>query len=169
MHRPIQRLLATLILSIAVAIPAMAADNDTHPAAQAVLDFNNAITTRNMDVGWPLLAEGAVQFNLHPVHAGMGEDPPLTEDLLALWTTVTTLLFATTEIYERHIHITNVQTDGELATVWTETQTKTKSEGKEPSVREFSEMYFLINKDDSGWRIAGTATNRPVDNISVAE
>jgi hypothetical protein len=169
MQRPFQNLLAILILSIAVAIPAMAADNETHPAAQAVLDFNKAITTRDMEPGWPLLAKGAVQFNLHPVHAGMGEDPPLTEDLLALWTTVTTLLFATTEAYERNITITGVQTEGELATVWTETQTSTKREGKEPNVREFSEMYFLINKDDSGWRIAGTATNRPVDNISVAE
>jgi hypothetical protein len=169
MHRPLQRLLATLILSIAAATPAMAADNNTHPAAQAVLDFNHAITTRNMQTGWPLLAKGAVQFNLHPVHAGMGEDPPLTEDLLALWTTVTTLLFATTEAYARHPEITDVQTNGELATVWTQTQTSTIRKGKEPNVRKFSELYFLINKDDSGWRIAGTATNRPVDNISVAK
>jgi hypothetical protein len=28
-------------------------------------------------------------------------------------------------------------------------------------------MYFLVNKDDAGWLIAGTATNRPIDSIPV--
>lgn len=34
-------------------------------------------------------------------------------------------------------------------------------------VLDFTEMYFLVNKNDTGWRIAATATNRPVDEIPV--
>ena len=37
----------------------------------------------------------------------------------------------------------------------------------EPMILNFSEMYFLVNKDNTGWLIAGTATNRPVDSIPV--
>jgi ketosteroid isomerase-like protein len=166
-QRPIQTFLTALILGIAIVLPTMAADNETHPAAQAVLNFNKAVTTRDMETGLALLADGAVQYHLHPAHPGMSEEHPLTEDMTAMWTTVSALLFSTTEAYERHIEIRDVRVDGELAVVWTQTRTVTRREGKEQTGLEFSEMYFLINKDNGGWRIAGTATNRPVDDISI--
>jgi len=73
-------------------LPTMAADNETHPAAQAVLDFNEAVTTRNMEAGLELLADGGIQYHLHPAHPGMSLDHPLTEDMTAMWTTVSALL-----------------------------------------------------------------------------
>lgn len=54
-----------------------------------------------MDTAMALLADGGVQFQLHPAHPGMPEDHPLTED------------------------------------------------------------------NETGWRTAGTATNRPIDEIPV--
>ena len=156
-------LLAALL---AAALPVAYADN--HPAADAVLTFNQAVTDRDMDTAMGLLADGGVQFNLHPAHPGMPENPPLTEDMATMWKVVAAILFPSTDAYERQVEVTSVQTDGELATVWTQTRTVTHRKGQaEPMVLEFSEMYFLVNKDGEGWRIAATATNRPVDSIPV--
>jgi ketosteroid isomerase-like protein len=166
MPRTILVCLAALV-AVAVAPTAIAAD-DAHPAARAILEFNNAVTTRDMDTAMALLADGGVQFHLHPAHPGMSEDHPLTEDMATMWNTVSAILFPTTESYERKIEIVDVHADGELAVVWTQTQTVTHRKGKDkPMVLDFSEMYFLVNKNDMGWRIAGTATNRPVDEIPV--
>lgn len=168
MHRFMQTVLTALIMSLAVAAPTIADDSATHPAAQAILDFNQAVTTQDMDTALALLADGGVQFHLHPAHPGMPEDPPLTEDMATMWKTVSAILFPTTDGYERQVEIVDVHADGELAVVWTQTKTITQRKDKaEPMVLDFSEMYFLVNKNDTGWRIAGTATNRPVDEIPV--
>ncbi|MGI9343209.1 MAG: hypothetical protein ACR2QV_10170 [Gammaproteobacteria bacterium] len=166
-------MLRTILLCLAalsatgLAPAAIAADED-HPAAQAILEFNHAVTTRDMNTAMALLADGGVQFHLHPAHPGMADDPPLTEDMAAMWNTVSAILFPTTDAYERKIEIIDVHADGELAVVWTQTQTVTHRKGKDkPMVLDFSEMYLLVNKNDTGWRIAGTATNRPVDDIPV--
>ena len=63
------------------ALTLAAADDSPHPAARAVLTFNQAITDRDMDTAMGLLADGGVQFHLHPAHPGMPEDHPLTEDM----------------------------------------------------------------------------------------
>ena len=167
-----QRLFPTLatafILCLGGNLTAVADADPTHPAAQAIVDFNLAVTARDMDTAMSLLADGGVQFHLHPAHPGMPEDHPLTEDMTAMWTTVSAILFPTTMSYERRVEVRDVRVDGELAVVWTQTQTITQRKGKtEPMVLDFSEMYFLVNKNDSGWRIAGTATNRPIDQIPV--
>lgn len=157
-----------LALTVWFACTPLDAADAPHPAARAVLEFNQAITERDMDKAMPLLADGGVQFHLHPAHPGMSEDHPLTEDAATMWKTVSAILFPTTETYERLVEVTDVRADGELAVVWTQTRTITHRKGKaEPMELEFSEMYFLVNKNDGGWKIAGTATNRPVDNIPV--
>ena len=158
--------LAAFVLFCALTLAA--ADDAPHPAARAVVTFNQAITDRQMDTAMGLLADGGVQFHLHPAHPGMAENPPLTEDMATMWTTVSAILFPTTDAYQRIVEVTNVSADGELAVVWTNTKTITQRKGKaDPMELEFSEMYFLVNKNDSGWKIAGTATNRPVDSIPV--
>ncbi|MAF83091.1 MAG: hypothetical protein QGF90_15660 [Gammaproteobacteria bacterium] len=73
---PIQILLTALLLSLAASVPTLAAENDIHPAAQTVLNFNTALSSRDMDTALALLAEGAVQYNLHPAHPGMSERFP---------------------------------------------------------------------------------------------
>ena len=166
MHTPFLKGLTALAV-FCVLTTAGAADAP-HAAAQAVIDFNQAVTDREMDTAMALLADGGVQFHLHPAHPGMSEDHPLTEDMTTMWKTVSAILFPTTDAYERIVEVADVRADGELAVVWTQTTTITHRKGKaEPMRLEFSEMYFLVNKDNSGWKIAGTATNRPVDSIRV--
>jgi len=169
MQRAFLTALTSLIVILAWAPQGTAATGDaSHPAAATIIEFNKAVTDRDMDTAIALLAEGGVQYNLHPAHPGMPLDHPLTEDMATMWKTVSPILFATTDGYERIIEIEAVHADGELAVVWTKTKTITHRKGKEePMVLEFSEMYFLVNKDDTGWLIAGTATNRPVDEIPV--
>jgi hypothetical protein len=169
MRRIFPAMLAALVLFVAPAPPGSAETDDAnHPAARTIIEFNKAVTARDMDTAMSLLAEGGVQFHLHPAHPGMSEDHPLTEDMPTMWTVVSAILFPTTDAYERKIKIADVYSDGELAVVWTETTTIThRKDIDEPMVLNFSEMYFLVNKDNTGWLIAGTATNRPVDSIPV--
>jgi ketosteroid isomerase-like protein len=163
-----QRAIHCLVIAAAIAAVPALADDATHPAAQVVVDFNNAVNAEDMDAALALVADGGVQFHLHPAHPGMPEDPPLTEDMATMWKMVSAILFPTTDGYERRIEIVDVHADGELAVVWTQTKTVTRRRDEaEPMVLDFSEMYFLVNKNDTGWRIAGTATNRPVDEIPV--
>ena len=54
--------------------------------------------------------------------------------------------------------------------VWTTTRTQTVMKGKsadDTPFKHYSEMWFLINKDNTGWKIAGTASNRPTDSIEI--
>jgi hypothetical protein len=165
MQRPILILLAIFVSLLATA-PAGA--DDTHPAANAVIAFNQAITDRQVDAATAWIANGAVQFHLHPAHPGMSEDHPLTEDMDTMWTTVAAILFPTTDSYARSVEIVDVRADGELATVWTDSKTTTYRKGKtEPMVLEFSEIYLMVNKNATGWKIAGNASNRPIDEIAV--
>jgi hypothetical protein len=160
---------AALILSVFGTGAVTAETRDAaHPAARTIIEFNECVTNRDMDTAMGLLAEGSVQYQIQPAHPGMPDDQPLTADMTAMWKTVAAILFPTTESYERIVEITDVRVDGELATVWTQTKTITHRKGKEePMVLEFSEIYFLVNKNDTGWLIAGNASNRPVDEIPV--
>jgi len=166
-----KRYLITGLLAATVGWSASSAaesGTQTHPAAQAVVEFNDAVTQRDMDAAMSLIADGGIQYHLRPAHPGMPEDHPLTEDMATMWKTVAAILFPTTDSYMRTVEIENVQIDGELAVVWTQTRTVTQRKGKdEPMILTFSEMYFLVNKNESGWRIAGTASNRPIDSIPV--
>ena len=169
MHRAILALLVIVSGTILGNFQANAESGDkSHPAALAIIKFNESVTNREMDSAMALLAEGSVQYQIQPAHPGMPEDQPLTADMTAMWKTVAAILFPTTDSYERQVEITDVRVDGELATIWTQTKTVTHRKGKdEPMVLEFSEIYFLVNKNDTGWLIAGNASNRPVDEIPV--
>ena len=158
-----------LILVISGGFQATAETSDaSHRAARIIIEFNECVTSRDMDTAMGLLAEGSVQYQIQPAHPGMPEDQQLTADMTAMWKTVAAILFPTTDSYEREVEITDVRVDGELATVWTQTKTITHRKGKEEHmVLEFSEIYFLVNKNDTGWLIAGNASNRPIDEIPV--
>ncbi len=164
MIRVTSSLIGLLVLGSGFAYAATAEE----AASTVVTEFNAAVTRRDMDAAMRLLAEGSVEFNLHPAHPGMPEDPPLTTDMVSSWKTVSSILFPSTDAYERIVDITDVTVSGELAVVWTHTKTITHRKNKaEPMILEFSEVYFLVNKNDSGWKIAGTANNRPVDSINI--
>jgi ketosteroid isomerase-like protein len=169
MQRAFFTAIVALVLAVFGTLQAAAETSDaSHPAARAIIDFNHSITNQDIDTAIALLAEGSIQYQLHPTHPGMPEDQPLTADLPALWKTVAAVLSATTEGYERQVEIIDVHASGELAIVWTQTKTITNLKDKdEPMVLEFTEMYFLVNKNDTGWLIAGTASNRPVDDIPI--
>jgi hypothetical protein len=126
MRHLITVLLSVPVLCIGLAQQGAAETGDTsHPAAKVIIEFNEAVTTRDMDTAMALLADGGVQFHLHPAHPGMSTDHPLTEDMPTMWKTVSAILFPTTDAYERIVQIDTVHTDGELAVVWTQTKTVT--------------------------------------------
>lgn len=162
-------LIIALTLNVLGTTPSIAEPGGAmHPAARAIVEFNESVTNRDIDAAIELLAEGSIQYQIQPAHPGIPEDQPLTADMIAMWRTVAAILFPTTDSYERIVEITDVRVDGELATVWTKTKTITHRKDKEePMVLEFSEMYFLVNRNDTGWLIAGNASNRPVDDIPV--
>ena len=162
------KLAAIAVLNVVIWTTTLATEGPANSAAQTVLDFNAAVTSRDMDTAMALLADGGVQFHLRPAHPGMPENHPLTEDMATMWKTVSAILFPTTNSYERKVEILSTHIEGELAVVWTQTRTITdRKSTSEPMVLDFLEMYFLVNKDNTGWRIAGTTTNRPLDAIPV--
>ena len=151
--------------------PGLAPAEDLHPAAAVVETFNKAVSAQDMDTAMAQLAKGSVQFQVHPAHRGApGGDQTLTMDMAATWQMVSAILFPTAESYTRQVTIDKVNADGELAVVWTTTRTQTVMKGKSAAdtpFKQYSEMWFLINKDDTGWKIAGTASNRPTDDVDI--
>ena len=164
----IEAVFRTLLLAtFFITFPAHA-DHQSDAGARAVVeDFNTAITARDMDTALALLAEGSVQFQLRALHPGMSDSPPLTADLNDTWKAVAGSLFTISESYERVANISQAHAQGYIATVWTNTTTRTvgKDNG-EPMELSFSEVYLLIKKP-GGWKIAGIADNRKPDNIQV--
>ena len=59
---------ATTLVAVLVTLSSAETDNDAHPAALTILKFNEAVTSRDMDTALSLLADGGIQFNLHPAH-----------------------------------------------------------------------------------------------------
>ncbi len=167
--------LATFLVLGCGELPSRAAGGEGEPSSEAssevsageptatVLAFNQAVSDQDRGAALGLLAEGSVQFNLRPSHAGMGtdEDTGLTQDLTAMWSVVTGVLFARLESYVRSVEPTGEQVSGDVATVWTRTRTESREPGADaPSVIEFTEAYLLLRLDGA-WRIAGVANNRP--------
>jgi|GEM_PF-1395391 len=160
-------LLTLLLAALFVTFPAHA-DHQSDATARAVVeDFNTAITARDADSALALLAEGGVQFQLRALHPGMSDNPPLTADLNDTWKAVTGILFTISESYERVASISQAHVQGDIATVWAETKTRTvRKDKKAPVVVTFSEVYLLIKRPD-GWKIAAIADNRKPGNIRV--
>lgn len=128
-------------------------------AIAVVTAFNEALSHGDADAALARVAPEAVQFNLRPSHAG--GDSTLVQSLPALWRTVSAVLSANVESYERVATVRSVEVSGDVATVWTATRTATRRKGAaEPAVLEFSEVYLLLRLGGE-WRIAGTANNRP--------
>jgi ketosteroid isomerase-like protein len=158
--------LVALGLAIAFSSPATAEDQ-LDPVATVKL-FNSAVTARDMDTAMATLAEGSVQIQLRAVHPGMSDDPPLTGDLTKTWQMVAAIVFPMSEAYSRTVEITSSTEDGDVATVWANTTTRTDRKDKsEPMVLQFSEVYLLVKKSGQ-WRIAAVADNRQPDNVPVA-
>ncbi len=158
--------LVAVFLSITCGIPAALAD-DADPAADVVRQFNAAIGARDMDAALATLAEGSVALQLRAVHPGMSDNPPLTAELKKNWQMVAAILFPTTNAYTREVTVTHATLVGDIATIWTDTITRTDRKNQAGAMElSFSEVYLLVKKAD-GWRIAVVADNRQPDNIAV--
>ena len=161
--------LITLLLAISAAQMLPAPADERIAPAQVVATFNAAVTARDMDTAMAQLAEGGVQFQLRAAHPGMSDNPPLTAGLEPMWKTVGAILFPTTDSYERKTEVIDARTDGEVATVWTNTTTITQRKNvEEPMVLNFTELYLLVLKDGR-WQIAAMIDNRQPDSIRVDE
>jgi hypothetical protein len=77
------------------------------------------------------------------------------------------VLFSATSSYSRTPKVIDAHVDGDVATVWVQTSTKTVlSSSGEASTENFSELYLLF-KTEQGWRIAGVVDNRQPDDIGI--
>lgn len=136
------------------------------PAPAAVVTaFCDAITSRDINKALALLAPGSVQFTLRPSHTGIGgQAPALTSDLRAHWSTVGPVLVSATRSYSRSAEILDSRIEGEIATVWARTRTRTvRSDAPNGRTDEFTELYVLVLKEGK-WLIGGVAdTRRPND------
>ena len=150
-------LVTVVLLSLIMAVTSSRADPVT-----TVTAFNEALSANDLDAALTHIAEGGLQFNLHSAHADLASsEPPLTQDLTALWRVVATVLLSTQGGYQREVEIDAVKTEGNIATVWTRTRTITLRESADkPSTLSFSEMYLLLRRDGV-WQIAAVANNRP--------
>ena len=138
-------------------------------AADVVLSFNEAVTTREeLDDIVAHFAAGGVQFTLRPSHQGITPEG-LTSELIAHWSGVAPILFAATSAYSRQAEILDTHVEGTVATVWTRIQTQTTlADATETSSESFTEVYMLIETPE-GWKIAAIADNRQPDDIDVSQ
>jgi hypothetical protein len=146
--------------------PAMTAEPDTAGPVAVVQAFNAAVTAREIDAALATLAEGSVQIQLRAMHPGMSDNPPLTGDLRKTWQMVGTILFPASESYDRLVEITGATANGDVATVWTNTSTRTvRKGGTAPTDMLFTEVYLLVYKQGR-WQIAAIADNRAGSKIA---
>lgn len=121
--------------------------------------FNAAFASKDKDTLIATLAEGGAQFTLRAQHE---DSPPdkVQSEISAYWSVIAPVLFASTSAYERNAEILDVRADGDIATVWTNTQTKSTRLGStEAQTNTFTEVYLLVSSP-AGWRIAAIADNR---------
>lgn len=153
-------MLLVAILPLASCAPSPERRPEERAAADVVLAFNEAVTEQDVDAALSNVATGGVQLNLHASHAKMGEEAGLTQDLDALWRTVGAVLFSTLEAYQRTAEPVDVDVDGDVATVWTNTTTVAHGADGDETVLDFTEVYLLLRLDEA-WKIAVVANNRP--------
>ena len=158
------RVLCISIVFLAFAFnPALTLADDTGPA-DTVRAFNAGISAKDRDAAVATLAEGGAQFTLRSQH---GDAPPdrLQSEISEYWTIIAPVLFASTSAYRREVEILDTRIDGDLATVWTHTRTRSTRLGStKPQVNTFSEVYLLIRTPD-GWKIAAMADNRKATSL----
>lgn len=151
--------ITALTLGATLASAASAGPEDTVKA------FNAAFSAKDKDAVVATLAEGGAQFTLRSQHE---EAPPesLQSEISAYWTLIAPVLFASTSSYQRAIEITDVQSSGDIATVWTHSRiSSTRLGSDEESVNEFTEVYLLIRSADE-WKIAAIGDNRKATKLA---
>lgn len=149
-------LIALLLLSCSAALA---------QSPDAVVEaFNRSISERDIEAALAHLAQDAVQFNLHAAHADLDPgETALTQDLGALWRVVATVLFSSLHDYRREAAVIDTRIEGDIATVWTRTTTRTQRKAEIPATAlTFTETYLLFRRQ-AGWKIAAVANNRPAE------
>ncbi len=161
-------LLLAITIMIAASVMAVAHADAALDAAQVVQSFNRAITQRDKDSAIAQLIDGGVQFTLRSLHDGVDPDKLVTP-ILAHWSMVAPVLFASTTSYTREVEIMNVEAHGDVATVWTNTKTVSVRKDQDvASTNEFTEVYLLVTTPD-GWRIASIADNRSATALQAGD
>lgn len=124
-----------------------------------ILEWNAAISRRDLGGMMDCLMDGAVQVQIESPHFGFGK-PELTKDLATSWQQVASLLFQIAESYVRTVSELETRIDGDLATVWAavHAETQMQSDG-EVIVRDFREAYWLTREGDA-WKLAAVVNSR---------
>lgn len=159
------RMVSAIVALLLVSPLIQAADGKPEDAVTA---FNTSISAKDLEGTIAALAEGGAQFTLRAQHAEAAPDK-LQSEIKGYWTTIAPVVFATTSSYKRLIEITDTRTDGDIATVWTNTRTEsTRLKATDAQVNEFSETYLVI-RTAGGWKIAAIADNRQATKLEDGE
>ncbi len=157
---------AVLLIGLLVAV---AAANAQSPGPAAVVEaMNAAITARDLPAVKRYFAPGGVQFSLRPAHTGLGGAAAgLTTPLEAHWSMIGPVLFGATKSYEREVEVLDARVEGEVATVWTRTRTRTVR-GTPPVTKqdEFVEIYLLV-RTGGEWKVGAIADNRRPNDVGL--
>jgi hypothetical protein len=164
--------LAIALIGFSLAVPVAGAAADAGSAAAspaAVVEaMNAAITARDLPAVKRHFAPGGVQFSLRPAHTGLGAAASgLTTPLDAHWSMIGPVLFGATQSYQRQVEVLDARVEGDVATVWTRTRTRTVR-GTPPVTKqdEFVEIYLMV-RTGGEWKVGAIADNRRPNDVGL--
>ena len=156
----------SMTLAVVFLTAGLACADTTNDPGAAVQAFNDAITNRDQDTAIAQLADDGVQFTLRSLHDGVNPEK-MVAPIATHWTTVIPVLLGATSSYSREIEILSNESHGDIATIWTKTNTVSARKGSDAvKTNEFTEFYLLIKTPDA-WKIASIANNRQATKIEM--
>ena len=164
----LERIVLGALFIVGVVVGAVSFAEPSGAPSAVVRGFNESLTRRELEKALTFIAPGGVQFNLRPSHAGLGTAPDaLTSDLRAHWSMIGPVLFSATQAYRRQVDVVDERTEGDVATVWTNTTTTSaRPDGPRPRTDQFSEIYLLVRQAGE-WKIGAIADNRRPNDVGL--
>ena len=138
---------------------------DSGGPSAVVLAFNDAMRAGDAAGVASYLADGGVQFTIKSPHEGFVPEQ-LTTAIVPYWQMVAPVVASSTTLYERDVEVLDQRAMGNIATVWTQIDTRRQLKGKEEIVAATANHVYLLIQTPDGWKIAGIADNRAVDKIA---
>ncbi len=159
-----------LMLAALLAIafdPAAAVADPRQEAEAVVLAFNAAFAKKDVEGVVSHVLPGGVKFDLKPAHADQSGDHKLVQELQEHWYGVAPILLGAVQSYTRKPEIIDIHAAADTATVWARITTEMLPPGaKKPTVRNFTETYFLV-RTPQGWKIGAMMDDRATDNLTT--
>lgn len=142
-----------------------AADSESLEPSDVVIAFNEEMREGDAVGLTQYLADGGVQFTIKSPHAGF-EPEKLTSAIVPYWQMVAPVVAGSTSMYERKVTVLDARAMGNIATVWVQIDTRRQMKGEEEIAGATANHVYLMILTPDGWKIAGIADNRAIDEIT---